>query len=157
MTPCVVALRSMRSVGSPGHEISTRALTCTEKMGEAAARARNLKLAAEYFSQVLNQVEPKLARQNPDPNVPYLAADSYSGLGDLELYRARQSQEDTAKRQANWTQARAWYLKSLDAWRAIEHPLPVAPSGFDVGNPSTVKRKLELCEGSLARFSTPHQ
>jgi tetratricopeptide (TPR) repeat protein len=133
---------------SPNREIPIRALTCTEKMGEAASHAGSFKLAAEYFKQVLNQVEPELAKQNADPNVPYLTADSYSGLGDLELQRARQS-HDTAKRQESWTQARAWYLKSLDAWRRIEQPLPVAPSGFDVGNPSMVKRNLELCEVAL--------
>ena len=126
------------------------------KNGEAASRAGNLKLA-EYFSQVLNQVEPELAKQNPNPNVPYLAADSYAGLGDLELYRARRSQENNAKRQASWTKARAGYLKSLDAWHTIEHPLPMAPSGFDVGNPSKVKRNLELCEASLARFGARPQ
>ena len=125
-------------------------------MGEIASLGGNFKLAADYFHQVLNQVEPELAKQNPDPNAPYLAGDSYSGLGDIALREARQSGEPSAKRRERLNQARAWYLKSLDAWRRIEHPLPVAPSGFDVGNPSKVKRNLELCEASLARFSTPH-
>jgi hypothetical protein len=59
---------------------------------------RKPKLATEYFHQVLKEVEPELAKQNPDQSVPYLAADSYSGLGDLELRMARQSHGDRATR-----------------------------------------------------------
>jgi non-specific serine/threonine protein kinase/serine/threonine-protein kinase len=139
--------------GSPGHEISIRALTCTEKMGEAASHARSSKLAAEYFHQVLKGVEPELAKQNPDPSVPYLAADSSSGLGDLEQRKARQSSEALAKRRESWAQAREWYVKSLEAWHKIEHPLPVAPSGFDAGDPARVAKNLQLCDAAL---SSPH-
>jgi hypothetical protein len=56
-------------------------------MGEAVSRAGNSELAADYFHQVLKEVEPELAKQNADDSVPYLAADSYSGLGDLERAR----------------------------------------------------------------------
>ena len=151
------SFESLWKADSVDHGISVHALSCTERMGEVASRLGSFKLAAEYFNQVLNQVEPELVRQNPDPNAPYLAADSYSGLGDLELYRARRSQEDTAKRQASWTQARAWYVKSQDAWHRIEHPLPVAPSGFDAGDPTQVAKKLQLCEAALAKFAAPPQ
>jgi len=149
------SFESLRKTDSRDNGISVSALSCTGRMGELASRAGNLKLAAEYFHQVLDQVEPQLARQNPDPNLPYLAADSYSGLGDVEFYRARRSQLDTAKRKERWTQARAWYVKSLDAWRKIQHPLPVAPSGFDVGDPAKVETKLQLCEAALAKLDAP--
>jgi serine/threonine protein kinase len=140
---------SLRKTDSADRGISVQALSCTERMGEVASRAGNFRLAAEYFQQVLTQVEPELAKVNPDPSVPYLAADCYSGLGDLELHKARQSQENTIEQQESWAEARAWYLKSLDAWRKIEHPLSVAPSGFDVGNPSVVRRNLEFCEARI--------
>jgi len=149
------SFESLRKTDSTDNGISVSALGCTTRMGELASRAGNLKLAAEYFHQVLDQVEPQVARQNPDPNLPYLAADSYSGLGDLEVYRARRSQEDAANRKERWTQARAWYVKSLEAWHRIQHPLPVAPSGFDVGDPAKVETKLQLCEAVLAKFGAP--
>jgi serine/threonine protein kinase len=148
---------SLRKADALDHGLPIPSLTCTEKMGEAASHSGNSEGAAEYFHQVLKEVEPELAKQNPDPSVPYLAADSYSGLGDLEQRKARQSSVTPAKRRDSWTQARSWYLKSLDAWRRIEHPLPVAPSGFDVGNPSKVKKNLELCEAAVARFDAPPQ
>jgi eukaryotic-like serine/threonine-protein kinase len=143
------SFESLRKTDSADRGISVQALSCTERMGEVASRAGNFRLAAEYFQQVLKQVEPELAKLNPDPSVPYLAADCYSGLGDLELHKARQSQENTMEQQESWAEARAWYLKSLDAWRKIEHPLSVAPSGFDVGNPTVVRRNLEFCEARI--------
>ena len=142
---------SLRASDPTDHGLPISSLTCTEKMGEAAAHSGNSKLAEEYFHQVLKEVEPELAKQNPDPSVPYLAADSYSGLGDIELHMARQSHGDPATRRIEWTQARIWYLKSVEAWRGVEHPLPMAPSGFDAGDPAKVAKKLQLCEDALAR------
>jgi eukaryotic-like serine/threonine-protein kinase len=152
-----VSFESLEKTDSLEHGIPIRALTCTEKMGEAASRAGNSKLAANYFHQVLKEVEPELARHNADANVPYLAADSYSGLGDLESRKARQSRGNAATQKARWTQARVWYLKSMQAWRRVDHPLPVAPSGFDAGDPAKVETKLQLCEAALAKFGAPPQ
>lgn len=99
-------------------------------------------------------------KQNADAGVPYLAADSYSGLGDLELrkaHKARQSRGNAATQKARWTQAGVWHLKSLQAWRRIDHPLPVAPSGFDAGDPAKVETKLQLYEAALAKLGAPPQ
>jgi hypothetical protein len=119
-------------------------------MGEAASRAGKDKLAAEYFHEVLKEVEPELTKPSVDPSVPYLAADSYSGLGDLDLRKARQSGESSAKRRQGLRQARAWYLKSLETWHRIEHPRPVAPNGFDAGDPAKVTKKLQSCDAALS-------
>lgn len=129
---------------------------CLEKMAEAASRGGDSKLATKYFHKVLNVVEPLLSLQAFDPSAPYLAADSYSGLGDLEMLKARQFRGGSAKRRDNWIQARAWYLKSLEAWHRIEHPRPVAPNGFDAGDPARVAKNLQLCEAP-AEFGRPRQ
>jgi serine/threonine protein kinase len=144
-----LSFESLRATHPTDRVLPISSLTCIEKMGEAAARSGDSTLAAEYFHQVLKEVEPELAKQNSDPSVPYLAADSYSGLGDLQLRMARQSHRDQATRRIEWTQAKTWYLKSVEAWRRVEHPLPVAPSGFDAGDPAEVARKLQLCEAAL--------
>ena len=128
--------------------------TCLEKMGEAATRAGNPALAAQYFNEVLKLVEPVTQTKGVDPNVPYLAADSYSGLGDLALQKARHSHNATQQRD-NWIQARSWYRKSLDTWHLIEHPRRIAPSDFDAGDPAAVAKNLQLCDLALARLGTP--
>lgn len=122
---------------------------CMEKMAEAASRAGDSKLAAKYFHEVLNVVEPLLSLPKFDPSAPYLAADSYSGLGDLEMQKARQFRGASAKQYDCWIQARAWYLKSLEAWHRIERPRPVAPNGFDAGDPAKVTKNLQLCDAAL--------
>jgi tetratricopeptide (TPR) repeat protein len=122
------------------------AASCKKKMGEAASAAGNSKLAAEYFLQALSTVEPFLTSQKADPDAVYVAADSYSGLGDLQLREASQSGHDPAMQKESWTQARALYLKSLSAWNRIEHPGHAAPDDFDVGNPAKVAKSLQLCD-----------
>lgn len=123
------------------------AADCRKRMGEAASRLGNQNLAAEYFRQVLSFVEPVISTQKPDPAVRYLAADSYSGLGDLELRKARQFRHDPAKRRERWIAARSWYLKSLDAWHRIEHP---RPNAFDARDPAEVAKSLQVCEAALS-------
>ena len=124
---------------------------CKEKLAETASRLGNSKLAAEYFQQVLNFVEPALTRQKPDLNVLYLAADSYSGLGDLQLLKAHHSLKMSVEQREIWTLARSWYLKSIEVWHKIEHhPRHYAPKDFDVGDPATVTKNLQLCEANLS-------
>ena len=151
------ALDEARSLYESFHKVDpkqTEALVdaahCKEKMGEAASLLGNSKLSAEYFRQVLNFVEPVLLTQKPDPDVLYLAADSYSGLGDHELRKARQSRQSPAEKRESWIQARSWYLKSLDVWHRIEHPRHAAPRGFDVGDPAKVAKSLQLCDAHLS-------
>jgi eukaryotic-like serine/threonine-protein kinase len=130
---------------------------CTEKMAEAASRERDSKLATAYFHEVLKVVEPLISLPKFDASALYLAADSYSGLGDLEMQKARQSRGNSAEQRANWMQARARYLESLHAWHRIEHPRPVAPNGFDAGDPQKVETKLQWCEAALAKSGAPPQ
>jgi tetratricopeptide (TPR) repeat protein len=129
---------------------SLDAASCTKKMGEAASAVGNSKLAAEYFLQALSVVELFLTPEKPDPDALYVAADSYSGLGDLQVKGARQSGHDPAKQRERWMQARTWYLKSLSAWNRIEHPRHTAPDDFDVGDPAKVAKSLQLCEAKLS-------
>jgi len=83
------------------------------RLGEAAVLAGNTKLAAEYFHQSVEIVEPHLSTQMPDLAALYVAADSSAGLGDIELRELTHSGRDYAKETGQWAQARSWYVKSL--------------------------------------------
>ena len=126
---------------------------CTEKMGEAAERVGNSTRAVQYFNEVLEVVEPLLALHGADPNLAYLAADSYAGLGDIQMRRARHSGQNRALQRNSWVQARSWYGKSLDAWHLIEQPHHTDSNDFEVGDPAQVARNLKLCEAELAKLS----
>jgi serine/threonine protein kinase len=139
---------------NPSHGPSLQAVACREKMGEAAIRLGNAKLAAEYFHQALAAVEPLLSVQEPDLAALYTAADAYSGLGDVERIEATRSAQDQVKQRELWLQARAWYVKSLDTWHRIQSPSRDGPNGFDAGDPAQVAKSLHLCETTLTKLGS---
>jgi len=124
---------------------------CSEKMAEAAALSGQAQVAAEHFHEALAVAEPLISTTPPDRNALYVAADAYSGLGDLSFRKAQKPGQTAAGRKANWTEARSWYARSLETWRRIEHPIHGMPgSAFDVGDPALVPKKLQRCEAALA-------
>jgi hypothetical protein len=48
-------------------------------------------------------------------------------------------------------QARSWYLKSIDAWRRMEHPKRSSQKGFDLGDPANVAKKLQTCDAGIPK------
>jgi len=142
------SLHALDSAAGP----SLEAAACREKMGEAAARIGNTKLSTAYFQQALAAVEPMLSAQAPDLAALYTAADAYSGLGDLQLREARRFHKDQAQQREIWSQARSWYVKSLDAWHRIKNPVRDGPNGFDAGDPAQVAKNLQLCDVALRQL-----
>jgi tetratricopeptide (TPR) repeat protein len=130
------------------------AAACSEKMGEAAALSGEVQVAADDFHQALTAAEPMISAKPPDRNASYVAADAYSGLGDLGFKKAQQPGVTPSQRKANWVEARSWYARSLEAWRRIEHPLHSIPDTFvDVGDPALVAKKLQQCDAVLGKRS----
>lgn len=130
---------------------------CSEKMGEASALTGNAQAAADYFHQALLIAERLISANGGDVDALYVAADSYSGLGDLSFNKAGQPGLTASLRKANCTEAQSWYAKSLVAWHRIEHPNRSAMNGFDVGDPAQVAKNLHQCEAALARIAAPTQ
>jgi eukaryotic-like serine/threonine-protein kinase len=120
------------------------------KLGEAAAKAGRNEDAANYFHQALAIVEPLITAAPADLDAKYVAADAYSGLGDLSANAARHPGLSVKQRKSNWTEARSWYVLSQNAWRRIDHPNHTAPNFFQVGDPTAVARELKLAETALA-------
>jgi tetratricopeptide (TPR) repeat protein len=130
---------------------------CTEKMGEASALSGNDRAAARYFHQALSIAEPLLSASSGELNPLYAVADTYAGLGDLSLKRARLPGQAVAQQKANWTEARDWYAKSLETWRRVEHPDRFAPStNIAASNPKIIAKKLQQSESALSRLRQYH-
>jgi tetratricopeptide (TPR) repeat protein len=124
-----------------------RAAGCKGKMGEAAIAIGNPALAEGYFREALAVVEPRVLGSSEDLNALHTAADSYSGIGDIKAGAARRAR-DVGARRAAWSEARAWYVKSLDTWKRVGH---AASSGdLEAGDPAAVAKKLKLCEAVLS-------
>jgi serine/threonine protein kinase len=135
--------------GSATTGSSVNAAACREKMAEAAAGIGDLALASRYFRDALAAIEPRIGSTSDDLDALYTAADAYSGMGDIRATDARGSRHAEARRSA-WTEARAWYVRSLGVWQRIEHPNHNAPNGLEAGDPAAVAKNLKLCDSALS-------
>jgi eukaryotic-like serine/threonine-protein kinase len=130
----------------------TNVAACDVKIGEAAARMQNDQAAADSYHQALMIVEPLISTGNADLDTLYVAADAYSGLGDISVKRARRSGQTMEGKKSNWTEARSWYQLSLNTWHRLEHPNHTAPNSFQVGDPAVVAKELKLTESALSSY-----
>ncbi len=120
------------------------------KLGEAAARARFDQKAADYFHQARAIVEPLISAESPDLDALYVAADAYSGLGQLSVKKAQRLGQTRDRQKQQWAEARSWYLQSQNTWRRIEHPNHTAPNSFQAGDPALVAKNLKVTEAALS-------
>jgi hypothetical protein len=126
-----------------------RAAGCSEKMGETAALAGDVRTAEDNYHQALVIVEPLMVTNPPRLDALYTAADAYSGLGDLRLRQIGTSVASTSRRKAR-SEACLWYGKSVAVWHQVEHPNRSTPNGFDAGDPALVAKKLQQCQTAPA-------
>ena len=138
---------SLYTAGTTNH---VNAAAAYVKLGEASAKARHQQKAAEYFHHALAIVEPLISSEPADLDALYAAAYAYSGLGALSMRQAQQSGLTLQRRKSDWTEARSWYVQSLNTWRRIEHPNHTAPNSFQAGDRATVAKELKLSEAALA-------
>jgi len=123
---------------------------CEVKLGEAATHAGDNAVAASYFGRALTIVKPLVAKETPDLDALCVAADAYSGLGDLSRKEAQRPDQSAVRQESDWSYARSWYEQSLRTWHRIEHPNRATPNGFQVGDPASVVKKLKATEAALA-------
>ncbi len=133
-----------------GGSSTSNVAACEVKLGEALVKARTYQKAEEHFRTALAIVDPLIVRQPADLDALYTAADAFSGLGDVSSAKARGTGLTKADRKAAWNDAKSSYAASLDVWRRIEHPNHTAPSSFQVGDPTAVKKKLKAAEAVLS-------
>lgn len=128
----------------------TNVAACDVKIGEAAARTQNDPAAADSYHQALTIVEPLISTESADLDALYVAADAYSGLGDISMRKAQRTGQTTDRQKSNWAEARSWYQLSLNTWHRFEHRNHTAPNSFQVGDPTLVARNLKRTEASLS-------
>jgi hypothetical protein len=102
-----------------------------------------------FMNRSMSIVEPLISNANADLDALYVAADAYSGLGELSMTKAQRHGGTAQQRKSNWTESRSWYSQSLKTWQRIEHPNRAAPNSFQVGDPASVAKKLKSIETAL--------
>jgi serine/threonine protein kinase len=147
--PLIERGRSLyKKLEEEGGTSAANGAACEVKLGEASLKAKRYQNAAEHFRAALAGVEPLISREPADLDGLYTAADAHAGLGDVSSAKAKGAQSNAEKRSA-WEEAKSSFAASLGVWQRIEHPNHSAPSSFQVGDPSTVKKKLTEAETAL--------
>ncbi len=114
--------------------------------GTAAVQARlgQSATAARTYGVALEALAPDMASKSPGEDVVYAYATSYAGMGDAEASLG-DAAHDPARRTAHRRQALTWYDVSLGAWRKVQEPGLVSPSGYDcIPAPVVVERRAKV-------------
>jgi serine/threonine protein kinase len=138
------------------HSVATKssadvkAASCPSKLGYAALRARHEEKAAALFHQSLGVLEPFLSGAESQTDALWAAADSYAGLGEIEVRLASNRDPGTVNSSQHWRLAQDLYRKSLQIWEKVpekDRKRSGNPAGQD---PETVAKSLRRCEAALA-------
>jgi tetratricopeptide (TPR) repeat protein len=124
-----------------------------EKIGSVYARMGNYDQALQEFKGALEMVEPMMAAHPNIVNAKYVVADAYSGLGDLSQKSASDVRRPRQKQIQDWSEARVYYLSSLDTWKRIHNPGERTPLlGLACGDPKKVEEQIVKCDGAITRL-----
>jgi hypothetical protein len=108
--------------------------------------------AAEEYRGPWNIVEPITNAHLNIVGAQCAAAEIYADLGELSQQLASDTRRTRQQQLQDWKDAKAWYQRSLDAWRDIPSLVAITPSGFACGNPRAVAAMIAKCDAALARL-----
>jgi tetratricopeptide (TPR) repeat protein len=87
---------------------------------------RSDKAAGEY-RRALEIVEPTTNAYPHVVDAQYAVAEIYADLGKLSERLASDIRRAREQQLQDWKDARAWYQRSLNAWRGIQDPVAMTP------------------------------
>lgn len=144
------AIYEKMGAGASNTGVHLWAADCKSKIGNATLKAGDAITAAAAFQQSLNLAKPFLSSEKPDLTALYATADSYAGLGDIEVRQATGRSPASINRE-HWKKAQSWYSKSLEVWEKIPSARRKRPkSSAIVADPEIVAKRLQHCEAALA-------
>lgn len=110
--------------------------------------------AMEQYQTALREEESLVAASPDNIETLYAMADTYSGVGDASAALAIRT-PTRGERFKRFSEARDWYMRSLNVWQRIPTPAHVSPSLFQLTSPREVARRLSDCNVALAQ-TEPH-
>jgi tetratricopeptide (TPR) repeat protein len=124
---------------------------CKASVGGVLLKLEQANAASQSFSEALATIDHALAAPRPSDDVLHTAADSYAGLGELELRAGDRSRANTANQRAHWERARDFYAKSVAAFQRIPPTLRDDPRSSEFSSADSVRGKVKLCDGLLGK------
>lgn len=131
-------------------DLRSEAATGRVRLGLTFAKLGRTEEATAAYRKALEIAEPLAAAKPPNTRALYAAADAYFGMGELSRIAAANLPTGSARNTQHWTEARAWYRKSADAWSQIPNPAVVTPSGLPCGNPKMVEQAIARSNAASA-------
>jgi len=121
--------------------------SCRSKIAGLLLALGDVDGASKEFSQALELLAPFLTRIDVGNNVLRTAADSFAGLGDIELKQAKGGRT----LELHLRKARELYLKSLAAWEKDPPALRNSHEYSSQSSPQSVQNKMRYCEERLKK------
>ena len=122
------------------------------KIGATLLHDHKIGKSEEAFHTAKSLVEAQKNPSDSNAQLLYLAADTYTGLGDVMLSHALDGAGSRASQVKNWQAALSWYEESLSAWRKVPEPGIESPAGFDCVPPEAVTRRANQCRRALKQL-----
>jgi serine/threonine protein kinase len=79
-------------------------------------------------------------------------ANARSTLADVYSRLAAQPGASRASKIGNWSEARAWYQKSLDTWQGLRQKAPLEEA--DAAQPEKIAARIASCDAALAKLNS---
>ena len=123
------------------------------RIGRIQIKLRDFQTATITLNRARTLADVEGASANANAQALYTMADSYSGLGEVEVALGTNTRQTTTARVEHWKNAISWYERSLTTWTQIKEPGLVSPDAFDAVPPTVVTQQLVLANKALGRLT----
>jgi non-specific serine/threonine protein kinase/serine/threonine-protein kinase len=153
-TALVIALQ-VQTADPENADAVQRSAAVYEKLGMALALLHDYAGATAMYHKALEFSEP--SEKGPSSEQPfYTSADSYAGLGQIELMIARRASLSPSARVDHLQKSQSLLERSLEVWKKVKEPGLLSPDGFESISPNLVKEWLVRCRFELTDAQAKH-
>ena len=122
------------------------------RIGTLLAKSASADQAAQEYQRALSIAEQLISKYPYLLEADYASVESYMGLGELSRRMAEAPHRTEQQRVQDWTEARNWYQRSVDAWQRIQNPGAITPMGFACESSSKAAEELADADAALAKL-----
>ena len=146
-------LSQVQAADSANVDVRLRIAAICNSVARMQARLGDFAASTMTYRKALDLAKDEATAAHPNAQALYSTADSYTGLGELEMNLATDQKRTGQERLAHWETAQSALEHSMTVWGQIKEPALTSPDGLDAIPVETVTRDLERCKKALAEFA----
>jgi eukaryotic-like serine/threonine-protein kinase len=147
-------LSQVESADSANVDVRLRIAGVCNSIARMQVRLGDFEAATVTYRRALDLAKNEATAAQPNEQALYSTADSYAGLGELEMSLAIDSKRTERERMEHWQKAESALEHSMRVWSQIKEPALTSPDGLDAIPVETVARNLERCKEAVAEFES---